>query len=99
MGIPPDPCGHAVGAAVAVVHQAGSVHRRRRGRAFGEPMTLVPLQNPPALVGEAFDSHCHLDLLDMPVGQVLADAREASISRVVTVGYDLDSSRWAAGCA
>ncbi len=50
-------------------------------------------------VGEAFDSHCHLDLLDMPVGQVLADAREASISRVVTVGYDLDSSRWAAGCA
>jgi TatD DNase family protein len=47
----------------------------------------------------AFDSHCHLDLLDRPVPQVLADARTAGISRVVTVGYNLGSSRWAARCA
>ncbi len=49
--------------------------------------------------GEVFDSHCHLNLLDTPVQQVLAEARAAGIRRVVTVGYDLDSSRWAAGCA
>jgi TatD DNase family protein len=49
--------------------------------------------------GLAFDSHCHLDLLDAEVAQVLADARAAGITRVVTVGYDLASSRWAARCA
>ena len=55
---------------------------------------------PPARAGaEAFDSHCHLDLLGPGVPQVLADARAAGVSRVVTVGYSLDSSRWAAGCA
>jgi TatD DNase family protein len=48
---------------------------------------------------EAFDSHCHLNLIDAPVPQVLADARAAGIIRVVTVGYDLESSRWAARCA
>lgn len=48
---------------------------------------------------EAFDSHCHLDLLDRPVQRVLADARAAGVSRVVTVGYDVKSSRWAATCA
>jgi TatD DNase family protein len=47
----------------------------------------------------AFDSHCHLDLLEPPVRQVLADARAEGISRVVTVGYNLESSRWAAACA
>ncbi len=50
-------------------------------------------------VGEVFDSHCHLDLLETPVRQVLAEARAAGISRVVTVGYDISSSRWAAQCA
>lgn len=45
------------------------------------------------------DSHCHLDLLDTPVPQVLAEARSAGISRVVTVGYNLASSQWAARCA
>ncbi|HKB29738.1 MAG TPA: TatD family hydrolase [Streptosporangiaceae bacterium] len=48
---------------------------------------------------EAFDSHCHLDLLDPPMPQVLADAAAAGINRVVTVGYNLESSRWAAQCA
>ena len=71
---------------------------------------------------QAFDSHCHLDLLDpgmaggsvpsgseappdgsVPPGpalpQVLADARAAGVCRVVTVGYSVESSRWAAACA
>jgi TatD DNase family protein len=48
---------------------------------------------------QAFDSHCHLNLLDQPVPDLLAEARAAGIARVVTVGYDLESSRWAASCA
>lgn len=47
----------------------------------------------------SFDSHCHLDLLGPGVAGVLADAQAAGISRVVTVGYSLESSRWAAACA
>jgi TatD DNase family protein len=50
-------------------------------------------------VHPALDSHCHLDLLDPPVPQVLAEARAAGITRVVTIGVDLESSRWAAECA
>jgi TatD DNase family protein len=51
------------------------------------------------LPAEALDSHCHLEMIDEPVGQVLADARAAGIRRVVTIGTDLGSSRWAADCA
>jgi TatD DNase family protein len=53
----------------------------------------------PPLPGEAFDSHCHLDLIERPVPGVLADARAARITRVVTIGVDLPTSRWAADCA
>jgi TatD DNase family protein len=51
------------------------------------------------LPSEALDSHCHLEMVDEPVAQVLADARAAGIRRVVTIGTDLASSRWAADCA
>jgi len=52
-----------------------------------------------ALPGEALDSHCHLEIMKVPVEDVLADAREVGIRRVVTIGTDLASSRWAAECA
>jgi TatD DNase family protein len=52
-----------------------------------------------ALPGEAVDSHCHLDIMKVPVEDVLADARAVGICRVVTIGTDLASSRWAADCA
>jgi TatD DNase family protein len=52
-----------------------------------------------ALPGEAVDSHCHLDIMKVPVEDVLADARAVGICRVVTIGTDLASSRWAAECA
>jgi TatD DNase family protein len=52
-----------------------------------------------ALPGEALDSHCHLDIMKVPIGGVLADARAVGICRVVTIGTDLASSRWAAECA
>lgn len=57
----------------------------------------VPAPEP--LPGEALDSHCHLDLIDQPVEQVLAAARAAGITRVVTIGVDLASSAWSAECA
>ena len=51
------------------------------------------------LPAEALDSHCHLDIMKEPVSQTLADARSAGIRRVVTIGTDLESSRWVADCA
>jgi TatD DNase family protein len=51
------------------------------------------------LPAEALDSHCHLEMMREPVAQVLADARSAGIRRVVTIGTDVASSRWAADCA
>jgi len=55
--------------------------------------------SPEPLPAEALDSHCHLDLLERPVPEVLAEARAAGIVKVVTIGVDLPTSRWAADCA
>jgi TatD DNase family protein len=52
-----------------------------------------------ALPAEAVDSHCHLDIMEADVGQALTDARAVGITRVLTIGTDLASSRWAADCA
>src|SRR5580692_3140551 len=38
-------------------------------------------------------------MIDLPVPEVLAAARAAGLVRVVTVGTDLESSRWSARCA
>ncbi len=58
-----------------------------------------PVTPPEPLAVPAVDSHCHLDLLAMPVDDALAAARTAGITRVVTVGIDVPSSRWAAETA
>jgi len=65
------------------------------GAGIGKP----PAPAPEPLPGTAFDSHCHLDMIDLPVAQVLAEARAAGITRVVTIGCDIPSARWAADCA
>jgi TatD DNase family protein len=52
-----------------------------------------------ALPAEALDSHCHLDIMKIPVAEAVADARAVGIRRMVTIGVDLSSSRWAAACA
>jgi TatD DNase family protein len=57
------------------------------------------LPAPEPLPAEALDGHCHLDLIGQPAGEVLAAARAAGIRRVLTIGVDLASSRWAAQCA
>jgi TatD DNase family protein len=59
----------------------------------GDPVVEDPLPRP------AFDGHTHLDIMGLPVPGVLAAARAAGIARVITVGTDLESSRWSAQCA
>jgi TatD DNase family protein len=58
-----------------------------------------PAPEPEPLPAPAFDSHCHLDMVAPPVSATLARAAAAGIARVVTVGCDVASSRWAAACA
>ena len=67
------------------------------GRDEGRPPGRVPAPEP--LPADALDAHCHLDLIEQPVGEVLAAARAARITRVVTVGVDVATSQWSAKCA
>jgi len=60
---------------------------------------VTPPVLPPPLPRPAVDAHTHLDMLDVPVDEALAAARTAGITRVVTVGCDVESSTWAAGTA
>lgn len=68
-----------------------------RGRAGGRQPSPPPAPEP--LPVPAFDSHCHLDLLDAPVAGALADAQAVGIGRIVTIGIDVPSSRWCAETA
>jgi TatD DNase family protein len=61
-------------------------------------MVTAPAQ-PTPLPRPALDAHTHLDMIDLPLPGVLAAARAAGIVRVVTIGCDLPSSRWAVRCA
>jgi TatD DNase family protein len=58
----------------------------------------APVQ-PPPLPRPALDAHTHLDMVRVPVPEVVAAARAAGIARIVTVGTDLETSRWSARCA
>jgi TatD DNase family protein len=61
---------------------------------------VVTTPTPPEpLPRSALDSHTHLDMIELPVPQVMAAARAAGIVRAVTVGTTLESSRWSARCA
>ena len=61
-------------------------------------MVTAPAQ-PSPLPRPALDSHTHLDMITVPLSEVVASARAAGIVRIVTVGTDLESSRWSARCA
>jgi len=65
------------------------------GKGIGRPRAA----NPQPLPATAFDSHCHLDMIDMAVADTLAQAADAGITKVITVGCDPASSRWAVECA
>jgi TatD DNase family protein len=73
-------------------------------------MVTAPVQ-PSPLPRPALDSHTHLDMIDFAGGpggrfpapgriaEVVAAAGAAGIARMVTVGTDLETSRWSARCA
>jgi TatD DNase family protein len=58
-----------------------------------------PPPAPEPLAAPALDSHCHLDLMDADVDDVLAAAHAVGIQRIVQVGVDVESSRWSAELA
>lgn len=60
---------------------------------------LPPLPDPLPEGVVVADAHCHLDLLAAGVEESLASARSVGVSRVVTIGVDVASSRWAADTA
>ena len=61
---------------------------------------MVTAPTPPdPLPRPALDAHTHLDMIELPVPDVLAAARAAGLVRVVTVGTTLSSSRWSANYA
>ena len=58
--------------------------------AGSSPRASTALPPPPEpLPAECFDSHTHLDLIERPVPEILADAHAAGITRLVTIGVDL----------
>ncbi|NED58652.1 AraC family transcriptional regulator, partial [Micromonospora aurantiaca] len=57
------------------------------------PRSYPPL--PERLPVDVFDSHCHLDIVETPVDEQLKAAKAAGIARIVTIGCDLPSSRFA----
>ncbi len=58
-----------------------------------------PPPPPEPLPVAVWDSHCHLDIMGTPVEEVLAAGRTVGVERVVTIGIDLTSSRFAAEVA
>jgi TatD DNase family protein len=54
---------------------------------------------PDRLPVDVFDSHCHLDLLDVPVPRAMAAAHAVGVRRVLTIGCDLQSSSWSVEAA
>lgn len=54
---------------------------------------------PEPVPGPVIDSHCHLDLIDADISDVLDAARSAGVLRAVTIGVDVDTSRWSAEAA
>ncbi len=58
-----------------------------------------PPPPPEPLPVAVWDSHCHLDIMGTPVEEVLAAGRTVGVERVVTIGIDLASSRFAAEVA
>ncbi len=58
-----------------------------------------PPPAPEPLPVEVADSHCHLDLMAGEVVAHLTAARAVGVRRLVTIGIDVESSRWCAATA
>ncbi|MGI5167218.1 TatD family hydrolase [Spirillospora sp. CA-253888] len=69
------------------------------GEEEGGPAPRLFSALPDPLPVEVFDSHCHLDLVELPVGEQLAAAQAVGVRRIVTIGVDLPTSRLCARTA
>ena len=45
------------------------------------------------------DAHCHLDLMGLPIAEALLAAQAVGVERIVTIGIDVETSRWAVEAA
>jgi TatD DNase family protein len=54
---------------------------------------------PEPLTTPALDSHCHLDLMEADIDDVMSAAKAVGIERVVQIGIDVPSSQWSAELA
>jgi TatD DNase family protein len=67
------------------------------GRAGAPPPAPEPLAHP------VVDSHCHLDLVEQETGtdpsEAVAAAVAVGVGRIVTIGVDVETSRWQAELA
>ena len=75
-------------------------------KAMNSPNGRVTSPVPSAGSGEVrlpepggFDSHTHMDIMELPVDGVRGGGAGGGIGRVVNVGCDLPSSRWSVACA
>ncbi|WP_322755614.1 TatD family hydrolase [Frankia sp. Cas3] len=73
-----------------MARDAGARDAGRRGE---------PPRPPEPLSVEVVDSHCHLDIMGGDVAHAVAAARAVGIRRMVSVGIDLETSRWQARVA
>lgn len=58
-----------------------------------------PPPPPEPLPVEVADAHCHLDLCDTSVDAAVATAASVGVTRLMTIGVDLPTSRWQAAIA
>ena len=70
-----------------------------RQRRDGGPRTDTPPPLPEPLRVPVVDAHTHLDLLDTPVSESIAAAVSVGVTRLMTIGVDVASSRWCAEAA
>jgi len=70
-----------------------------RQRRDGGPRDATAPPAPERLAVPVLDSHCHLDLIDGPVESTIAAAAAVGVTRLLTIGVDVASSRWSAEVA
>ena len=71
----------------------------KRSRYDGGPRDATPPPLPEPLRVPVTDSHTHLDLLDVPVADVIAAAVSVGVTRMVTIGVDVETSQLCADTA
>ena len=69
-----------------------------RGSRVGEREGDAPPAPEPLPIAVA-DAHCHLDLMEVPIADALLAAQAVGVERIVTIGIDVETSRWAVEAA